>query len=96
MVDAIKQMCRTDVQMSDGCVEQISDVLKCKSLQVAVNSRSKSLVIRPISSQWRVEDKVKHVVLVVQMVRALAQTARGVGSSPTKCYSFLCTLLWVV
>ena len=37
----------------------------------------------------------EQVVLVVQMVRALAQTqtARGAGSSPTWHYSFLCVCL---
>ena len=41
------------------------------------------------------EDKEKPVVLVVQIVGALAQTAKGVGSSPTKCYPFPCSV-WVV
>ena len=34
-------------------------------------------------------------MLVVQMVRVLAQTARGVDLSPTKCYPFPCSV-WVV
>ena len=85
-------MHRIDVQMSlDRCLDKMCRCAKSVTPDGSANSRSRSLVIRLIISfQWRVKGKGEHVVLVVQMVRVLAHTARGVGLSPTWCYFFPC------
>ena len=77
-----RQICGTDAQM------KLLDISHCRWQC----KRSRSLVIRPISSQWRVKHKEELVVLVVQMVRVLAWTARGVGLSPTQHYTFPCVV----
>ena len=75
--------------MWNRCADEAS---RHKSLQIALQ-KVMFPGIRPISSQLRVKNMEEQVVLVVQMVRELAQTARGVGSSLTQCYSFLCVCL---
>ena len=39
---------------SDRCVDKVQRYAKCVTADGSVHSRSRSLVIRPISSQWRV------------------------------------------
>ena len=79
--DVFGQMHRTDVQMK---------LLNMKSLQMAVQKvkvldQTNKLLVKS-------QSKEKTVMLVVQMVRVLAQIARGVGLSPTWCYTFPCVV----
>ena len=90
MVGDIEQMHGTDAQMSlDRCMEQTPDALSESTADGICTKRSKSW-IRQISSWIRVNTRKRLVVLVVQMVRALAQTSRGVDLSHTQCYTFPC------
>ena len=84
--DVFRQMCR-----------QMNRCAKYKSLQMGSEFKVKAPGIRPIRSQWRLKDREKVVVLVVQMVRALAWSARGVDSIPTPVlpFSLVCFRLFV-
>ena len=85
----MEQMCRFLTDVWNRCTDLLNE-----SLQMAVQIQGQGPWDLTNKLLVKSQDKKKPVVLVVQMVRALAWTARGVGTEPHPVLPS--SLLWIV